>query len=403
MLKPIAAGLMCLGFVTLGVVATRGQEKAEEPKSADVIVVGEEKEKPAPAALPKAKSAGENVFEIRIGEDGDAAVVEKGEKKNADGAERIEVIIQDDDGKTLQTLPSQPRTIRAAARARIALPTIDPGTRQALEKLIADVKEEAKRLETEGKKDEAGQKAQSLQALEQLLMNPRPRGGGMFNQPLGLGLIMQNRLADETKSLQARLAELTAQASKNQEGEAQAKIQQEIADLQLRLAERQRQLQVAAQQPGTPLGQRAPTTPYQPGNPGQPGNQRGGGMGGSAYSDHVDAFTRWAEGSPEAASLMRKSHALSQAANQLQQAGLENQSRELNEQAEKLREEAGKLRAQAMAQRQGQPGFGGGGSGGFPGGPPMELHRSILELREQIQQLRKEVGELRELLQQTRK
>jgi hypothetical protein len=40
-----------------------------------------------------------------------------------------------------------------------------------------------------------------------------------------------------------------------------------------------------------------------------------------------------------------------------------------------------------------------GGPGGFGGGPPMDLHRSIYELQEQIQQLRKEVGELRELLQ----
>jgi hypothetical protein len=36
---------------------------------------------------------------------------------------------------------------------------------------------------------------------------------------------------------------------------------------------------------------------------------------------------------------------------------------------------------------------------GLAGGVPLELHRSIRELQEQVQQLRKEVGELRELLQ----
>ena len=66
--------------------------------------------------------------------------------------------------------------------------------------------------------------------------------------------------------------------------------------------------------------------------------------------------------------------------------------------AEPLYLEAEKI-LREEAQKHPAPG-GKGMRGGVMGGPPgLELHRSIRELQEQIQQLRKEVGELRELLQ----
>ncbi len=110
--------------------------------------------------------------------------------------------------------------------------------------------------------------------------------------------------------------------------------------------------------------------------------------------------------------MLRKSEALSQAAAQLKKNGLDEQAKSLIAQAEQFKTKADQLIAAESEKRRAQGGFGGGASfgagrgprgfGGFAGmagGPPMELHRSIHELQEQIQQLRKEVGELRELLQ----
>ena len=49
MLRPIAAGLLCLGFVTLGVTLSRGQEAAEKPRPADPAAVTAAEENPVDA------------------------------------------------------------------------------------------------------------------------------------------------------------------------------------------------------------------------------------------------------------------------------------------------------------------------------------------------------------------
>jgi hypothetical protein len=316
MLRPIA-GLMCIAVITLGVATSGGQEE-EKKANPDLAAPEKKPETPAGTVVPPA----ERTIEIRIGDDGEAVIEENAENRDVE-ARAKEVIIKSRDGRVVETLNRawQPNV---AVRFVAGAPVIDPGTRDALDKLIAGLKEEAKRLEAEGKKEESGRKLQSIRAVEQLL-HPGPLWGAFANQP------------------------------------------------------------------GAPLQQPALGTPF-----GQPGPWHGG----SAYAAvPADAFAQWAGGSPEAATLMRKSHALLQAAHQLQQAGLEGQSRDLARQAETLRAEADKIRAQSSAQRQGQ----GGSGGGFPGGHPMELQRSLHELQEQIQQLRKEIGELRELLQQTHK
>src|SRR5262249_49625705 len=138
------------------------------------------KGKPAEAAAAKAEAA--PVVEIRISEDGNAVVVEKEPKEGAT-AEAVEVIIQNDAGKTVRTIRS-PQAYRAAARFHIDPAAIDPETRQAIEKLLAGLKEEVKRLQDEGKKDEAEKKLQSLRALAQLL-NPGPQWSAVAMQPGG--------------------------------------------------------------------------------------------------------------------------------------------------------------------------------------------------------------------------
>ena len=96
-----------------------------------------------------------------------------------------------------------------------------------------------------------------------------------------------------------------------------------------------------------------------------------------------------AEG-PQVEGLKQKAEALQQAAARLKEAGLADQANELAKQAEKIRAEAEHVRARIPAIH----GFMNRAEGG-----PIELHRQISELTEQVRALRKEVGELRGLLE----
>lgn len=97
--------------------------------------------------------------------------------------------------------------------------------------------------------------------------------------------------------------------------------------------------------------------------------------------------------SPEMVALSQKVQALRQAAEALSRAGIEDQARELRNAAEKIQKEIEVRRAEMAARPDA------GAPLGLPVVPPHELHRSIWELTEQVQQLRKEVAEVRELLQ----
>jgi hypothetical protein len=346
-----------------------------------------------PVAEGAAVPAGEDLVEIQIGNDGGIVA------GAADGAELPGqgVFFRSDDGRIVDTRAASPGF--AAARFRVAAgPAIDPATREALGKVIAGLKDEAKRLQDSGKNDEAEQKLQSIRAIEQLLNAPR-RGGLVNLRQRG---IPDGPAAEQIKKLHERIDSLRAEAGQNpHSGEVHAKVQREMAELHRKLAELHQGAVFGGMMPGG-----RPGTPGQPGMlgpagmPGQPGMPVPPGVPPGAYS--VNEFGGMAPGQSfgmqfyqggvpaEAAALNQKIRALTQAATQLQQAGLEDQSRELKTQAAKLQVAANKIRAEA------RPAFGGGG---FAGGPPGDLLKTIHELQEQIQQLRKEVGELRELLQ----
>jgi hypothetical protein len=312
-----------------------------------------------------------------------------------------------EDGKVVARFKGSvlPR-VRAATSAGDAGQILDPGTREALEKLIGGLKAEVRRLADEGNKEESANRLQSIRALEQLL-DPGPGWAVTTRRARSWGAVPNrmvyidgnSRAGQEMKKLHARLAELRDQASKNAEGEAHAKIQQEIAELHNRLAERKRQL-IAASQSGkafTPGPTGAPPFPKQPVDPAT----------GDFVAHPGGGFRKFSMGwpwgpagndVPEAAALDRKALALFQAAAQLKQAGLEGQGRSLNDQAEKLQAEAERLRARARGA------FGViAGTGTADGNPAIALQQSIQELKEQIQQLRKEIAELREVVQQTQK
>jgi prefoldin subunit 5 len=86
---------------------------------------------------------------------------------------------------------------------------------------------------------------------------------------------------------------------------------------------------------------------------------------------------------------MHKADALRGAAANLKKAGLGEQAAALAEQAEHHQREAEKLRAQTQSRL----------TLFSAEHPPMELHRAINELREQVQAMRGEIGELRKLLE----
>ncbi len=183
MLRPLAAGLMCLGFVTLGVTVSGGQHAETTPKTRkkDLIVIEEknstdlisaedaigEKEIPAAAKSADAPSK-ENRIEIRIGEDGAATIVGDGDKKNVKvrsiGAGTV--ILNQEPGKTaekgnaLDRIHLRLNSIQAPAETT----ALDPATRAAVEILIAGLKDEVKRLQDEKRKEEAVKKLQSIRA-----------------------------------------------------------------------------------------------------------------------------------------------------------------------------------------------------------------------------------------------
>ncbi len=396
MLRPIAAGLMCLGFVTLGVAATWGQDEAAKPKSADVNVFEKDAGETAPAAVAVPVKEGDlKRIEIRIGDDDGAAVVGEGEQKRVEVREGGEVIIFDakDGKKIVQRVEANPQDGPISARVRLTgPPVVDPATREAVEKLVASLRDEVKKLEGEGKKEDAERKQQSIRVLEQVL-NPGPRWAAVAGQPAAGGALRariarieeSGPSAEELKKLHARLEDLRAQLSKlpESEKEGRARLEQEIAELKKQIAERHER-RIATFPGGGPFPPGTPVPPFGPHAPGQP-------IPPDAWRGHPGPWFFAAPGGhPEADTLTHKAHALRHAAEQLKDAGLEDQSRELEKQADRLQAEAEKIRAHAPH----EPGM-----IHFGGGAAMELHRSIHELQEQIQQLRKEVAEVRELLQ----
>jgi len=422
MMKSVAAGLMCLGFATLGVAISRGESEdlivIDGKLTATEVKSDEAKVKP-PESLSKLPIVG-RLFEVgtaaNLNSSAEGATVEISADDALVGKVKVngqdfrvtvengEVVVSNPEGKIVQKSAVAPENMRHAARFFHGPQVVDPETRAALDKLIAGLKEEARKLEEAGKKEEAARKTQSIHTLEALI-HQGPRGAAFDSMRGQERLFAQNRIfrnpepgpiMEEMKKLHARHIDLVQQMAnlKQADNEARAKLQEEIAKNEKEIAEAHQRLTT----PG-PGGGQPPFGLYQPFAPGAPGSLgarlHGGGFGMGPSS--------------EAGALSQKAFALGQAATRLKEAGLEDQARMLQAQAEEFKakaekinaEEAERDRAQAQAHGAGGNRFGpGGGAGfGFVGGPPMELHRSIQELHEQIQQLRKEVGELRELLQ----
>ena len=427
MWKPIAAGLMCLGFVTLGVAISKGQDEETDLIVIDGklnatevntdLIVTDGKVQATEVKADKAKEnpqAGQGAAGIGVRTGGEAGISVDGQRFRIVRSENGEVVVSNEDGKIVERHEAGAAPGRTSARVARIVRTphvVDSQTRESLNKMMAALKEQIGKLEAEGKKDEAQQKVQSLHAIESLLHYTRGRAEIRFTD----GQPDPKQTMEEMKKLHSRLGSLAEESSKLPEGAAgeREKIKQEIEKIHREIAEKQQSLILPFPVGGAPQfapgqvppGMVPPQFAQQPhGAAGFPG----GGFG------FAQGFVPGQPGQPpgigasEGMGLMRKAAALSQAAAQLKSNGLDEQAQPLLAQAEKLRAEAQKMMQEEAAKQRAQGGAGGGLGGGFGGmmaggmmggGPPMDLNRSIRELHEQIQQLRKEVGELRELLQ----
>jgi hypothetical protein len=448
MLKPIAAGLMCLGFVTLSVAISQGQDEetplpsATDLNATDLIVIdgklnatevtaGEAKENPQARALRRTYGPYEAVPASGTAAGGETNISVNGQRFRIVRSENGGVVVSNEDGKIVEKYPAGSDPGRFAADYQFQGTqryVNDPPTREILEKMIVGLKEQIQKLENEGKKEEAQQKTQSLQAIEALLHgNPRIAA---------LGVLRNNRdpkqTMEEIKKLHARLSALAEEKSKLPEGAVgeRDKIFQMIERVKAEIAEQHQSLTAPAAVRGQPpqfgIGQghgpgMAPSQFAQ-----QPQGAPGFHRGGIGFVPGI-APPGFARGQPqgfggsEGMAMLRKSEALSQAAAQLKSNGLDEQAQPLLAQAQEFKAKAEKMMQEEAENRRAQAAEGvgstaGGGAGGFgtPGGaggrgfggffgmgagPPTDLHNSLRELQEQIQQLRKEVGEVRELLQ----
>ncbi|MBI3860950.1 MAG: hypothetical protein HY290_03555 [Planctomycetia bacterium] len=408
-MKRVAFCLLCAGLAALGVAVSRGQDLPKPPTEGvvDVIrfvdsgTVGEDEIVVEDARLEvtkRAEGGGDSksdLVEIEIGSDG---VLQGG----GQGGFRVQVengdvVISNEDGKIVEkhqfgTAPSGGFALVAGRGA----PVIDPQTREQLEKVVAGLKDEAKRLAGEGKKEESVGKLRSIEAIEHLLHG---KGYGVSGSRV-IRIAGSGPQAEEFKKLYVRRDELAKQlATKADAGdEGAAKIKQELAEIEKQIAEKQKQLGGgrAAFIQGFGGGQVGPHPQGLPGMPAMSGMHGMGGVGGGGM------MMRFGGGDQKSQALAQQAEALSHAAARLKEAGLGDQAKELAAQAEKLRDQARKAEKEMVARMQAQGhtgGFGGGGITMFGGPPAGDLQRSIKELQEQVQQLRKEVAEVRELLQ----
>jgi hypothetical protein len=415
MLKSVAAGMMCLGLATLGVAISRGQDDPK-PDSEEIKVVTTPVEAvvvEGDVKVVEGRSVAEgqplDIVEIQVGSDELDVAAFPDRKTLRVQVEGKDVVVATDDGKIVErhALGAEPLTGRIVRSIRP--PTVAPETRETLEKLLGRLRDDAKRLEKEGKQSEAAQTIQSIQALEQILAG----------QPFGIASdrvvhIREAANPEELKKLHARRDELAAQLTKaTVNDEVAAKLKQELAATENAITQLQKQGEAraiyrfgAGMAPGMPgMGGMAGMGP--PSSMGGMGGMRAGAMGPGR-----GGFAHFTGMHAKSAALAQQAEALSQAAAKLKEAGLGEQAKQLADQAEKLKDQAAAVAKQEAEQFHAQAPGGAGGWGRFPGaggvavfgggGPPAELQRSIKELHEQVQLLRNEVAELRELLQQKR-
>jgi hypothetical protein len=430
---------MCLGLVTLGIAVSRGDDPSKpdteqvEILTDDVNLVVDETapakpEAPGNAVTPPAEpvkarftakegSEKGELVEIQLGSDD--GLVKSAKKQGVrvqfkGGQAGDGVLILNEEGAVSQQIPTgtpphATRTVQYYAR-QAQIP--DPESREALEKLLGGLREEAKRLENEGKAEEASQKIKAIQALEQLLKSQPmaiPAGRVQFYTQSGENDLELKSATDELNKAQATREKLSQRlkvlATDSQEA---AKHQQELQAYDEKIDSMRKRIEATRAGGGTGIR-------YLPAPPGlqlTPGGGTGGMMRGTAGPGMMPGgmVARWGavpvRARSKSAELAHQADVLSQSAAQLKEAGFGDQAKQLAEQAEKLKDQAAtqakREAEQLAAHAHATGGFGGGGIA-FTAGPPMELHRSIKELQEQVQMLRKEVAELREILQPKRR
>ena len=148
MLKPVAAGLLCLGFVTLGVAISRGQDDEVKEDDTGVIVIdgkldakevtSEDAKRQIPAGVSFTTDGG--AAGIDIGSSGEAGVSVDGKRFKVVTDEKGSVFVYSDDGNFVEKHDAGATPARVSTRfTRVAQAqqVADPQTREALEKMTA--------------------------------------------------------------------------------------------------------------------------------------------------------------------------------------------------------------------------------------------------------------------------
>lgn len=365
MFKPVSAGLMCLGLATLGVTMLRGEVPvAENEVETDVLFYKHD-------------------ISEEIGVEGELTeklADEIGREVKAEIAVDVADLRSDIAEINITGLP-EGEGLREKVIVNFTHPAgvVDAATRETLERLIKQLREDEAKLRGGQRNEEADQKAQTAVTLERVLKGHGPftKIAGFREQPLHLVSrvpALHARIQAEQAELHARLAELQAKRAKLQaekpDSPELAELDRATQELKRSLDERMDHFRIV--------------------------RQKLAGVPEAVHMAHVRQFhanPRQQEvimiRGAEADSLRQKGEALMRAAEVLSSAGLEDKARELKEKGEKALAEAKEQSAKAHDQ--------------FifthSGAPPAELHHALNELREQVQQLRKEVGELRALLE----
>jgi len=412
MVKPMMAGLMCVGLITLGVAITRGENADEVKPNPDlgggisVVQTGV----PSP---------------IVVGKDIDI-LVDANRVQDVAGQFVVDVtgvgdqfLFADAPEAILKVAAGDDKVVNFAWRG----PVNDEHARQALEKVIAGLKQEAAELAKAGKKEELERKAQSITALESLL---RGEAGGVrfFDRRIeGPARIVRKVDDVRLEKLKAEMAELGAKmaASSGESGEAREQKLRALGEL---MGARKAEIEQLVQRK---IKERPDAIES--------------GKGPEVSADVVKklaekrvTFIKKEQDQRQTVKreLERKLSALQRGAEALKGAGLDDQSRKLLDEADQLKREAeAKNREAETAQKRFEEEFeramraaneanvvaqkaaadaAGATAARFrneklqilktgPGGNPQELQQALLELREQVQELRKEVAQLRGVLE----
>ncbi|MFN0055462.1 MAG: hypothetical protein ACKV0T_25225 [Planctomycetales bacterium] len=390
MLKPFAAGLACLGLATLSGAISFGENESEAPQAEPAAVVAQEVIEvagEAPVADEQTVTGFQFIATPETGlilNNAGALVAESAETPLQD----VVIQLQSDGGEG----GSAAGPLAGLRRMQIGLLS-DAGARDAVSKSVAGLKRKLEELKAVGKMEEAAKTQHSIQALERLLGNATEHGQFIFaGSPIagtpGQGLktariaVSANAAANSkdvhkvVQEIQEKVKRMAAAGTP----EERAAIEKELKEVQEKLGANG-QIQVMV------VGADGNILSIPPGNP----SKFTGVMNIQAFPATIaNRVVSVPVAGSELVTLQRKIEALSLAAETLKQGGLEDQAREMTVKVEAMKKEAEKLKTQTNQ---------GSAFTALRMHPSHELHGTLVELREQVQQLRKEVGELKELLQ----